>query len=144
MRKNKEEITTDNVLGKRRESSRLMKVKTPEESPIKGATLPRSSSAASTSNGKKSGFIPDYTNYVLSYSCPETERPGTGIVGTYDHEQKRYEVQFTFTDKEEPYTQVDWCPRKFVESNMVDPDVARKWLEEVQKQQEMDTPRTKA
>ena len=93
---------------------------------------------------KKNAFIPDYTNYVLSYSCPETERPGTGIVGTYDHDQKRYEVLFTFSDKEEPYTQVDWCPRKFVESNMVDPDVARKWLEEVQKQQEMDTPRTKA
>ncbi len=39
---------------------------------------------------------------------------------------------------------MDWCPRTFVKSNMVDPDVARKWLEEVQKQQEMDTPRTKA
>ena len=125
-------------------SSRLQKIHTPDASPVKETTLQRSSSADPTNKGKKNPSCPDYTNYVLSYSCPETERPGTGVVGKYDHERKRYEVQFTFTDNKDPYTQVDYCPRKFVEDNLVEPEVARKWLEAVAKQQEIDTPRTRA
>jgi hypothetical protein len=31
-----------------------------------------------------------------------------------------------------------------VEDNLVEPEVARKWLEAVAKQQEIDTPRTRA
>jgi hypothetical protein len=59
-------------------------------------------------------------------------------------ERKRYEVQFTFTDNQDPYTQVDYCPKNIVEANLVEPEVARKWLDAVKKQQELGTPRTRA
>ncbi len=45
---------------------------------------------------------PDYSGCVVSYTCPESERPGHGIVGKCNHAEGTYEVQFTFADNEKP------------------------------------------
>ena len=81
-----------------------------------------------------------YTGSILSYKENETERSGYGVVGQWRKKQKLYEVQFTFADMEAPFEQVDLCPLQFVETNLIDQEVGRAWLDAVKAQQDLDTP----
>ena len=107
----------------------------------------QSSSTAKTQTDQRAStrrFVPpDYTNQVLSYTCPATKRPSFGIVGKYCKTQNGYRVDFTFTDNKEPFSQVDCCPLEFVAEHLVDEAAARKWTVAVAKQSEFDSPGTK-
>ena len=97
-----------------------------------------------TSVNKKPRRYPDYSGCVLSYTCPKTERRGHGIVGVCNHGLGTYEVQFTFTDNEEPSGEThSSLPVDFVEQHMVDDDVAIAWTNAVAQHLLIDSPNTK-
>jgi hypothetical protein len=83
----------------------------------------------------------DYVERFLSYKDPETDRHGVGVVGSFDVEQNKYEVQFTFTDNEAPFKHTDRCPLQWVEENMIHNDTYNAWSKEVGKHLELDSPK---
>jgi len=118
--------------------------------PTTDTTTNPSGKAASPENTRttlknKPKRYPDYSGCVLSYTCPKTKRSGHGIVGVCNHGTGTYEVQFTFTDNQEPYGQTDSSvPLEFVEEHMVDDDVALAWTTAVAHHLLIDSPSTKA
>ncbi len=78
----------------------------------------------------------------MSYEDQESKRPGYGTVGTWRINDAVYEVDFTFSDMQDPYEQVDDCPLAFVEAHLVEEGMGRAWLEAVKKQMALDSPAT--
>ena len=144
--------------GARRNHAKAAKDKDKSSSPNTGAegvigttettTNPSSKDVSPEKTGtsvkKKPRRYPDYSGCVLSYTCPKTERRGHGIVGVCNHALGTYDVQFTFTDNEEPSGQTDSSlPLEFVEQHMVDDDVAIAWTNAVAQHLLIDSPTTK-
>ena len=98
---------------------------------------------SSSSSMEKPKRYPDYSGCVVSYTCPESLRPGHGIVEKCNHAAGTYEVQFTFSDNEEPKGQTDSCvPLRFLEEHMVDDETALAWTSAVAKHLFLDSPTT--
>ena len=72
------------------------------------------------------GHIPDYKGRVVSYTDPDSERPGHGIVGDYIKGQG-YHVLFKYTDDLEPSECVDHCPLHWITDTLVDEETANAW-----------------
>jgi hypothetical protein len=120
----------------------LLQQVSPKTSPAKGMRKPPKPSRSPDPVQAKETFV-DYTNCVLSYNCPETDRPGHGIVGEYVKKQKLFVVNFTFLDNEAPYTQVDMLPLRFLRSHLVDANTAQTWIDEVERHKNIDSPATR-
>jgi hypothetical protein len=72
------------------------------------------------------GHKPDYKGRVVSYTDPDSERPGHGIVGDYIKGQG-YHVLFKYTDDLEPSECVDHCPLHWITDTLVDEETANAW-----------------
>ena len=100
--------------------------------------------ATVSSHKQKPKRYPDYSGCVVSYTCPESNRPGHGIVGKCNHAEGTYEVTFTFTDNQKPKGTTDSCvPLQFVEENMVDDETALAWTTAVANHLLIDSPTSK-
>ena len=96
------------------------------------------------SNKVKPKRYPDYSGCVVSYTCPESNRPGHGIVGKCNHAEGTYEVQVTFADNDQPKGITDSSvPLGFLEEHMVDDETALAWTSAVAKHLFMDSPSPK-
>ena len=61
----------------------------------------------------------DISGCVVSYTYPELQRPGHGMVGKCNHAEGTYAVRLTFADNEEPKGQTDSSVLlEFVEEHM--------------------------
>ncbi len=65
----------------RAKSLRIQKAASPFSSPTTKVGKPPKSNTPDKAKPKE-GFV-DYSNCVLSYNCPESKRPGHGVVGDY-------------------------------------------------------------
>jgi hypothetical protein len=126
-----------------------MSASTPERqsarlNPGKKPHGPDSASKNNNQKGKKNNTseLHNYTGNIMSYEDQESQRPGYGTVGKWRKNDAVYEVDFTFSDMQDPYEQVDNCTLAFVEAHMVEIGMGQAWLEAVKKQLAIDTPRT--
>jgi hypothetical protein len=126
-----------------------MSASTPERqsarlNPGKKPHGPDSASKNNNQKGKKNNTseLHNYTGNIMSYEDQESQRPGYGTVGKWRKNDAVYEVDFTFSDMQDPYEQVDNCTLAFVEAHLVEEGMGRAWLEAVKKQLAIDTPRT--
>jgi len=125
----------------RTKSLRIQKATSPFPSPTtKGGKPPKSTTPQKAK--PKEGFV-DYSNCVLSYNCPESKRPGHGIVGDYVKKLKQFVVNFTFLDDLFPKEEVHMQTIGFIRRHVVDADAAQKWIEEVERHKNLDSPITK-
>ena len=130
-------------------STQNMSASTPERQSarLNPGKKPHGSDSASKNNnqkGKKNNTseLHNYTGNIMSYEDQESQRPGYGTVGKWRKNDAVYEVDFTFSDMQDPYEQVDNCTLAFVEAHMVEIGMGQAWLEAVKKQLAIDTPRT--
>ncbi len=91
---------------------------------------PHGSDSASKNNKpkgktKNTSELHSYTGSIMSYEDPETKRPGYGTVGRWRIRDAVYEVDFTFSDMQDPYEQVDDCPLAFVDAHLVEEGMGR-------------------
>jgi hypothetical protein len=125
----------------RTKSLRIQKAASPLPSPTtKGGKPPKSNTPEKAK--RKEGFV-DYSNCVLSYNCPESKRSGHRIVGDYVKKLKQSVVNFTFLDDLFPKEEVHMQTVRFIRRHVVDADAAQKWIEEVERHKNLDSPGTK-
>ncbi len=84
---------------------------------------------------------PDYDGRVVSYTDPDTTRPGTGVVGKYIPGEG-YNVQFKFVDDLEPQSSELHCTQDWIEEHLVDAETARAWTTAVSQQNQKEAPPT--
>ena len=82
---------------------------------------------------------PDYKGRVVSYTDPDSERPGHGIVGDYI-KGKGYHVLFQYTDDLDPRECVDHCPLHWIADTLVDEDTANAWNTAMEDARKHDSP----
>jgi hypothetical protein len=87
------------------------------------------------------GHKPDYKGRVVSYTHPDSERPGHGIVGDYIQGQG-YHVLFKYTDDLEPSECVDHCPLHWITDSLVDADTADAWNTAIEEARLHDSPQS--
>ena len=108
-----------------------------------GSTTPPSTKNKPKGKTKNTAESHNHTGSIISYEDPETKRRGGyGNVGKWLKDKAVYEVDFTFTDMEDPYEQLDHCPLAFVEAHLVENGMGRAWLDALKKQMALDTPET--
>jgi hypothetical protein len=84
---------------------------------------------------------PDYKGRVVSYTDPDSERPGHGLVGDYI-KGKGYHVLFKYTDDQEPSECVDHCPLHWINDTLVPEDTANAWNTAIEDARLHDSPQS--
>ncbi len=77
----------------------------------------------------------------MSYTDPDTNRPGHGKVGEYIKGQG-YHVLFKYTDDLEPTECVDYCPLHWLEASLVDAETANARHTAMEEAKSHDSPTT--
>jgi hypothetical protein len=108
-----------------------------------GRSLEKAKSGTNTNKDEKTQVPISLRGSVVRYTDPDTQRTANGIIGRYNKEAKKYEVDFTFLDGEAPKTSIDFCTYEWIEEHMIDNDTARAWIEAVDKAFEIDSPNRK-
>jgi hypothetical protein len=84
-------------------------------------------------------YRPEYVGRVVSYTDPDTNRPGHGLVGKYITGQG-YNVLFKYIDDCEPQESEKEWPLQWIEDHLVDEATPRAWTNAVTDQDKQNSP----